>query len=120
MRAARDVQTLRPRPVWYTEHRMTELIAQVVKEITGAQQVLLFGSRVTGNVHSDSDYDVLVVLSENRGQKERLRLAGRCRRRLAQAGVDADVLVKSPEEIRDYGDKRGSIVHEALSTGVPL
>jgi predicted nucleotidyltransferase len=99
---------------------MTELIAQVVKEITGADQILLFGSRVHGNERSDSDYDVLVVLSDSVGQKERLRLASRCRRRLAQAGVDADVLVKSPEDIHDYGDKRGSIVYEALTTGVPL
>ena len=35
-------------------------------------------------------------------------------------GIDADVLVKSPEEIRDYRDKRGSIVHEALGSGIPL
>ena len=99
---------------------MTDLIAQVVREITRAQQIILFGSRVTGNERSDSDYDVLVVLTDRAGQKERLRLASRCRRRLAQEGIDADVLVKSPQEIRDYGDKRGSIVHEALSTGVQL
>ena len=54
---------------------MTEVIAQVVKEITGAQQILLFGSRVNGNVRSDSDYDVLAVLADSVGQKERLRLA---------------------------------------------
>ena len=54
---------------------MTEVIAQVVKEITGAQQILLFGSRVNGNVRSDSDYDVLAVLADRVGQKERLRLA---------------------------------------------
>jgi len=99
---------------------MTEVIARVVREITGAQQVILFGSRVTGNERSDSDYDVLVVLADRVGQKERLRLASRCRLRLAREGVDVDVLVKSPQEIRDYGDKRGSIVHEALRTGVQL
>lgn len=75
---------------------------------------------MTGNERSDSDYDVLVVPADRVGQKERLRLAGRCRLRLAQEGFDVDVLVKSPQEIRDYGDKRGSIVHEALSTGDQL
>ena len=54
---------------------MTDSIAQVVREITRAQQVILFGSRVTGNERSDSDYDVLVVLADRVGQKERLRLA---------------------------------------------
>lgn len=99
---------------------MTELITQVVQEITAAEQILLFGSRAKGDFRSDSDYDVLVILQNSLGQKERLRLATRCRQRLAQAGVDADVFVKSPDEVRDYRDKRGSIVHEALNTGVQL
>ena len=64
---------------------MTEVIAQVVREITGAQQILLFGSRVNGTVRSDSDYDVLAVLADSVGQKERLRLASRCRRRWSQS-----------------------------------
>jgi uncharacterized protein len=99
---------------------MTELIAQVIKEITGAEQILLFGSRATGEFRTDSDYDVLAVLPRNLDWKERLRLASRCRQRLARMGVDVDVLVKSPDGIRDYRDKRGSIVHEALRSGIPL
>lgn len=99
---------------------MTEIITQVIKEITGADQILLFGSRASGDFQTDSDYDVLVILSHSLEQKERFRLASVCRKRLAQAGIDADVLVKSPDEIRDYRDKRGSIVHEALDSGIPL
>jgi uncharacterized protein len=99
---------------------MTEIITQVVREITGADRILLFGSRAKGDSRSDSDYDLLVILQNSLGQKERLRLASRCRQRLAQTGIDADVLVKSPDEIRDYHDKRGSIVHEALTSGIPL
>ena len=111
----------RPGPkLCYTDSRMTELIRQIVEEITGAEQILLFGSRVRGDSRADSDYDVLAVLPHHLGPKERLRLATRCRQRLAQAGLDVDVLVKSPDEIRDYHDKRGSIVHEALSSGIRL
>ncbi len=99
---------------------MTELIRQIVEEITGAEQILLFGSRVRGDSRADSDYDVLAVLPHHLGPKERLRLATRCRQRLAQAGLDVDVLVKSPDEIRDYHDKRGSIVHEAFNSGIRL
>ncbi len=99
---------------------MTEAIKRIVEEITGAEQVLLFGSRVRGDSHADSDYDVLAVLPHHLVPKERLRLATRCRRRLAQEGLDVDVLVKSPVEIRDYHDKRGSIVHEALTSGIRL
>jgi predicted nucleotidyltransferase len=99
---------------------MTELIAQIIKEVTGAEQIVLFGSRASGEFTADSDYDVLAVLPHSLGQRERLRLSSKCRQRLARLGIDADVLVKSPDEIKDYSDKRGSIVHEALRTGIPL
>ena len=69
---------------------------------------------------ADSDYDVPVVLPRRLGPKARLRLATRCRQRLAQAGLDLDVLVKSPGEIRKYHDKRGRIGHEALSSAIKL
>ena len=99
---------------------MTEIIHGIVKEITGAEQILLFGSRARGTARSDSDYDVLAVVPSNLDRKERLRLSTRCRQRLAQLGVDADVFVESPDDLRDYGDKRGSIVHEALDSGIPI
>jgi uncharacterized protein len=100
---------------------MTELIKSVVKEVTAAEQILLFGSRARDDFRPDSDYDVLAIVPHNLSRKERLRLSSRCRQRLAQmGGVDADVFVKSPDEVSDYQDKRGSIVHEALETGIPL
>jgi len=99
---------------------MTELIKSVVKELTAAEQIFLFGSRARGDFRPDSDYDVLAIVPHNLSQKERLRLSSHCRQRLAQMGVDADVFVKSPHEVSDYRDKRGSIVHEALESGIPL
>ena len=71
-----------------------------------------------GDFRADSDYDVPAVLSHHLGPKERVRLATRCRQRLE--GLDVDVLVKSPDETRDYHDKRGSIVHEAFNSGIRL
>lgn len=99
---------------------MTETIKRVVHEITGARQVLLFGSRARGDHHDDSDYDVMAILDENTSVRDRIRLASRCRAELAALDIDADVLVKGPDEIRDYSDKRGSVVYEALAVGIPL
>ena len=99
---------------------MTEIIKQVVQNITGAEQIVLFGSRAREDFRSDSDYDILAVVSHQLEPRERLRLSSSCRLQLAKMGIDADVLVKSPEEIRDYRDKRGSIVHEAFGSGIPL
>ena len=99
---------------------MTEIIKQVVQDITGAEQIVLFGSRAKGDFRPDSDYDVLAVVSDSLEPRERLRLSSSCRLQLAKMGIDADVLVKSPDEIRDYRDNRGSIVHEALGSGILL
>ncbi|TVR05944.1 MAG: nucleotidyltransferase domain-containing protein [Spirochaetaceae bacterium] len=99
---------------------MTETIKKVVHDITGAEEIVLFGSRARGDSRSDSDYDILAVVPHPLDPRERLRLSSNCRLHLAKMGIDADVLVKSPDEIRDYCDKRGSIVHEALSSGIPL
>jgi predicted nucleotidyltransferase len=74
---------------------MTELIKSVVKEVTAAEQILLFGSRARDDFRPDSDYDVLAIVPHNLSRKERLRLSSRCRQRLAQmGGVDADVFLK--------------------------
>ena len=99
---------------------MTEIIKHVVQDITGAEQIVLFGSRARGDSRPDSDYDILAVVSHSLEPRERLRLSSSCRLHLARMGIDADVLVKSPDEIRDYRDKRGSIVYEALGSGIPL
>ncbi len=99
---------------------MIEIIKQVVQDITDAEKIVLFGSRATGGFRSDSDYDILAIVSHPVEPRERLRLSTACRRELAKMGIDADVLVKSPKEIRDYRDKRGSIVHEALASGIHL
>jgi predicted nucleotidyltransferase len=44
-------------------------IKKAVHEITPDAKVILFGSRVTGNIHEESDWDILVLTKEKKEKK---------------------------------------------------
>ena len=65
-------------------------------------------------------YDILVIVKENLAIKEKMSLSGMVRRKLAKMGIDADIIIKSKDEVDYYKDKIGSVVKSALSEGVAL
>jgi len=82
--------------------------------------VILFGSRTGSNVTESSDYDVLVIANERLSVKEKRVCAGTLRKRFAKMGLDVDIIIKTYEDRDNYRDKIGSIVKEALETGVTI
>ena len=64
-----------------------------------------------------SDYDILVVVTDSYSQRGRMRLGTDYRRELALAGIDADIRVKVESQIEDYADKPGSVIHAAPNEG---
>jgi predicted nucleotidyltransferase len=95
-------------------------IKDVIKTMCPKSEVVLFGSRAKGNVHVSSDYDVLVIIDEGLTVKEKWVLAGTLRKRFAEMGLDVDIIVKTYEDRDYYRDKIGSIVKEALETGIKI
>jgi len=84
------------------------------------EKIILFGSRARGDFSEDSDYDSLIVMQKSLAIKEKMKLSARLRRDLATQGIDADIILKSSEEIDYYRDKIGSVVRTALKEGVAL
>lgn len=83
-------------------------------------KIILFGSRARGDSNSQSDFDLLLILSHHASIAEKIRLATDLRKRFASNLIDADIIVKDAEDVRYLKDKPGSIVRNALREGVTL
>lgn len=52
-----------------TSENILNQIKHAVHEITPEAKVILFGSRATGNIHEESDWDILVLTKEKKEKK---------------------------------------------------
>jgi predicted nucleotidyltransferase len=94
-----------------------QVLEQVVKRITAAIQpdrIVLFGSRARGDARSGSDYDLLVI---RQSSEPRYRRAVPLYVALADLPVEVDVLVYTPEEVREWSGVREAFVTTALRQG---
>jgi len=100
-----------------------ELIGETVKAVSKelgipVVDVILFGSRARGDFRNDSDWDILIVTAKKLDWKERLKLTGEIRKRLAKAGMASDILVVSREDLSRLRDAKEYIYYYALREGV--
>ena len=84
------------------------------------QGILLFGSRARGEAHSDSDWDLLIVVDRPLERPRRLRLAARIGVRLVLERMPADVLILSEGQFEERRGDVGHIAYYAAREGVPL
>ncbi len=96
--------------------RIRETLSKYVRPL----EVRLFGSRATGSAQPDSDFDLLVVVSDGPSRDELLTLSSQCRRELASHGIDADVLIRTQSLVEEFRDKPGSLIRSALADGVEV
>jgi predicted nucleotidyltransferase len=88
--------------------------ARRLREAAPSAQVILFGSHARGEGGSHSDLDFLVVEPDvDHAAVESVRL----RRALRDLLVPIDVVVVSEQEVAEWRDVRGSLVHAALADG---
>jgi predicted nucleotidyltransferase len=77
-------------------------------------RIILFGSAARGQIDSNSDIDLLVVLPKV-DNKRRASVA--IRRILSDLPVSKDIFVTTPDEIEKRGNLVGDILKSALSEG---
>jgi uncharacterized protein len=89
--------------------------ARALAEAAGpAARVILFGSRARGTSARDSDVDLLVV---KRDVVDRFDETVRLARLAADLRVPADVVVVSEAQIEEWGEVKGTMLHDALAEG---
>lgn len=86
----------------------------------GASEIILFGSRATGNDDTFSDYDLLVIFNEQISREKKVEVASSVRRQMAKRLIDVDILVRSRYEIEQRQYQIGSVIHTALIEGTRL
>jgi predicted nucleotidyltransferase len=71
-------RAMRPASEWNPGSPEVKAIAEACRKritaVVPAARVILYGSRARGDAHSDSDYDLLVLLPEGAGAAEELAI----------------------------------------------
>ena len=102
-----------------SEKTIRETVERVSRKLgLSVEEIILFGSRARGDFREDSDWDVLVVLSDPIPRKIELEAYKLIHRELLFKGIKADILFISKDELERVREDRGFIYYYALKEGV--
>ncbi|HPN31678.1 MAG TPA: nucleotidyltransferase domain-containing protein [bacterium] len=95
-------------------------IKSIISTIIDFTKIYLFGSRSREDYENESDYDLLIVIKQNITGYDRIKLMTEIRKKLAENKIDADIIIKTNEEINEYKNIPGHIVSIALNEGYTI
>lgn len=100
---------------WAIDGQKVQTAIKTIVESGHPKKLILFGSYVNGNMHRNSDLDVLVVTGDEieSVRKESVRL----RRALKGIGMPMDILVVPESRLQELADAPGLIYREAIKNG---
>lgn len=89
------------------------IVGRLVKT-SQPEKIILFGSYSRGEQKENSDIDLFIIQKTNESP---FRRAAIYRKALLDLGMSFDVIVRTPEEVREWQDVKGSFIHTVLSEG---
>jgi predicted nucleotidyltransferase len=92
---------------------MDEIVKRIVEQVRPSK-IILFGSRARGEARPTSDLDLLVIADSI---EPRWRRAAPLYGALRDILVPMDILVYSPEEVREWSGVRQAFVTTAVREG---
>jgi len=92
-------------------------MADFIGQQFDVEKVILFGSYARGQARPGSDVDLLVVMAPNGGEARAAPILAAVGRRFC---VPVDVVVRTPQAMEQFKNKRYSLVRQALKDGVVL
>jgi uncharacterized protein len=87
---------------------------RLAEAATKPAKVILFGSHALGQARPDSDLDLLVI---ERDLTDRNAEFVRLRRSLRGLGVPIDLILVSEDNVDEWRDVPGTLIHEAMREG---
>jgi len=100
---------------WEVTPQKVQAAVDRIVETARPRRIILFGSYVRGQMHRDSDLDILVIADDpvDNPRQESVRI----RRALRGIGMPMDILVVADRRLRELADAPGLIYREALREG---
>ena len=92
---------------------LPEAIDRIVRRFNPLR-IILFGSWARGDARPDSDIDLLVVLSKVENKRQTTIQIGN---ELSDLPTSKDIVVTTPDEIRERGNLVGDVLRPALREG---
>jgi predicted nucleotidyltransferase len=92
---------------------MDEIVRRIV-EVIQPEKVILFGSQARDEARPESDIDLLVIAKSTR---PRYRRSAPLYGALSDILVPMDILVYSPEEVKEWSEVRQAFVTTAIREG---
>jgi len=101
--------------LWAITPEKVQAAIQKIIETSQPRKLILFGSYASGNMHPNSDLDVLVITG-NEIENPR-RESARIRRALKGIVMSIDILVVSENKLKELASTPGLIYREAIKNG---
>lgn len=96
---------------------LNEILTETIKRIKSVIQptkIILFGSAARGEMHENSDIDLLIVTPSG---THRRKTAQKIYRNMIGVGFAADIVVVTEDDVERYKGNPGLIIHQALEDG---
>ena len=99
-----------------TERLLAEMVTRI-RQALQPERIILFGSRARGTAHANSDFDLLVIKDSD---QPRYRRSARLYSILADLPAEVEIIVYTPEEVREWSAVPEAFVTTALEKGKVL
>ena len=102
------------------EFSLDNILKETLKRILFVVQpkkILLFGSASRGEMHDDSDLDILIIVPSG---VHRRKTAQKIYRNLIGVGFAADIIVVTEDDVERFKDHQGMIIQPAIEEGKVL
>lgn len=95
---------------------LTLLVSQIL-EVCQPQRILLFGSASKGEMHANSDIDILIIVPDGIPRRKTVQ---KIYRHLFGFGFAKDIIVATEGDIIQYGNDPYMLFNQALTEGKEL